>query len=450
MDGDAAVTRRVVIGGAAVLAMSEGGAARPVSPPAPQSVLDAAESDPVRLAWMQGSPPPPERLVRFADGSSSRFPQLRWSYSHIRELSPTAEVRRSGAVWVLPTAIRDDIDQVSFQPMANSGFDAPMTWLQSLVANYTDGICVLHRGRIVYERYFGALTADRAHIAFSCTKSFVGVLVLALAEDGRIDVEAPVAHYLPELANSGFGAARVRNLLDMRSGIKFDEDYTSATAEVAHYALATGCFAPRPAGYAGPGNLAAYLPTIGQEAAPGGRFHYQTANTEVLAWLLRRVSGAPVRDLLAARIWGPLGMEQDGYFMVDENGFDIGGGGFNAALRDMARFGEAMRLGGVGNGQRFLSAAAVADIAKGGDPAAFAQAGYDRLPGGSYRSQWWHTGNAHGAYSARGIHGQAIYIDPKAEMVIARFASHPAAANAAIDPTSLPAYRALAEHLLRG
>jgi hypothetical protein len=115
----------------------------------------------------------------------------------------------------------------------------------------------------------------------------------------------------------------------------------------------------------------------------------------------------------------------------------------------MARFGEMIRLGGRYNGQQIVPKAVVDDIRRGADRTRFAKAGYPLLPGWSYRNMWWVSHDEHGAFSARGIHGQAIYIDPKAGMVIARFASHPLAANANLDPTSLPAYRALAEHLMR-
>jgi hypothetical protein len=108
-----------------------------------------------------------------------------------------------------------------------------------------------------------------------------------------------------------------------------------------------------------------------------------------------------------------------------------------------------MRLEGRFNGRQVVPKAVVDDIRRGADKSEFAKAGYTLLQGWSYRNMWWVTHNEHGAYSARGIHGQVIYIDPKAEMVIARFASHPLAANASLDPTSLPAYHALAQHLLR-
>ena len=108
-----------------------------------------------------------------------------------------------------------------------------------------------------------------------------------------------------------------------------------------------------------------------------------------------------------------------------------------------------MRLGGHFNGQQIVPAAVVSDIRAGASREAFVKAGYATLPGWSYHNQWWISHDDHGAFMARGIHGQAIYVDPKAEMVIARFASHPLAGNVNLDPTSLPAYRAIAEHLLR-
>lgn len=149
---------------------------------------------------------------------------------------------------------------------------------------------------------------------------------------------------------------------------------------------------------------------------------------------------------LSERIWSRLGMEQDAYFSVDSVGNEFAGGGLNTGLRDLARFGELMRNEGRANGQQIIPKAVVDDIRKGGERSAFG--GYATLPGWSYRNMWWVSHNAHGAFMARGVHGQAIYIDPKAEMVIARYASHPIAGNVAIDPMSLPAYHAIALHLM--
>jgi CubicO group peptidase (beta-lactamase class C family) len=121
---------------------------------------------------------------------------------------------------------------------------------------------------------------------------------------------------------------------------------------------------------------------------------------------------------------------------------------FGASLRDLARFGEMVRNNGRYNGLQILPPSVVTDIQQGASREDFAKAGYQLLPGWSYRDMWWVSHNAHGAFMARGVHGQALYIDPTAEMVIARFASNPVAGNAANDPTSLPAYEAVAKHLI--
>lgn len=396
------------------------------------------------MGWMVGSPPPPDKLIRFADCSYFRFPRTRWSYSHVRVLRPTCVVARGdAAVTMLPRVMRDDIDEVTFQPLGRSD---SMTWAQSLLANYTDGIVVLHQGRVVYERYFGALHARTQHLAFSVTKSFVATIAATLIHQGVVDEHATVATFVPELENSGYADATVRQLLDMTTGMKYVEDYTDEHSSVWEFSRA-GNFRPRPPGYHGPETFYSYLQSLQKETAHGQRFAYKTVNTDTLGWVLRRVTGKSVSDLLGEHLWTKLGVEQDAYFTVDPIGVEFAGGGLNLTLRDMARFGEMMRRGGQYNGQQIVPAGVIEDIRRGGNQDHFAFAGYTLLPGWSYRSMWWVSHNDHGAYSARGIHGQAIYIDPLAEMVIARFASHPLGANVNLDPTSLPAYHAVARHL---
>lgn len=181
----------------------------------------------------------------------------------------------------------------------------------------------------------------------------------------------------------------------------------------------------------------------------GEAFGYKTINTDALGWILARVAGKPLHQLLADRLWSRMGAEQDAYFTVDSIGTPYAGGGLSAGLRDMARLGQLVLDGGVVNGVRLFPSDVVERIRRGGDQQAFAGAGYATLPGGSYKGMWWILHDEHGAFAARGVHGQTIYIDPTAEMVIARFASHPSAFNSAIDPTSLPAYQAVAVHLMR-
>ncbi|WP_313028984.1 serine hydrolase domain-containing protein [Massilia alkalitolerans] len=410
-----------------------------------EKVLDAIESDPARLGWMVGSPPPPDRILRFEDGSYFTFPALRWSVSNFRQLMPTVNVSRGlGAPVTLKRQLRKDIDAISFLPL---GSDQPMSWQDSLLANYTDGIIVLHQGRTVYERYFGVLKPEGQHGAMSVTKTFVGTLAAMMVAEGTLSPERKVADYVPELKRSAFGNATVRQVMDVTTGIKFSEDYADPKAEVWMHAAA-GNPLPKPKDYQGPRSYYEFLQTVQPEGVHGEAFHYRTANTDALGWILARVGGRSVAQLLSVRLWSKLGAEQDAYMSVDSTGTPFAGGGLSTGLRDLAKFGEMIRNDGRHNGQQIVPRAAIEDIRKGGDRSQFAKAGYKLLPGWSYRSMWWVTHNEHGAFMARGVHGQALYIDPKAEMVIARFASHPNAGNTANDPTSLPAYHALAKFLM--
>ncbi len=397
------------------------------------------------MGWMVGSPPPADRILRFEDGSYFRFPQMRWSVANFRQLMPTVNVSRGlGESSLLERQPSNEIDALTFVPL---GGGKPMTWQQSLQANYTDGIIILHRRKFVYERYFGVLKPQEQHAAMSITKTFTGTLAALLVAEERLDPERLVADYVPELAASGFGDASVRQLMDMTTGIHFSEDYADPKAEVWAHAAA-GNPLPKPADYQGPRTYYEFLQTVKPQGRHGEAFHYRTANSDALGWVIARVSGRNVAQLLSERIWSRLGAEQDALMSVDSIGTPFAGGGLNAGLRDLARFGEMMRNEGRYNGTQILPAEVVADIRGGANRDDFAKAGYRLLPGWSYRNMWWVSHNEHGAFMARGVHGQALYVDPLAEMVIARFASHPVAGNAANDPTSLPAFEAVAKHLL--
>ncbi|PZU44552.1 MAG: 6-aminohexanoate hydrolase [Sphingomonas sp.] len=411
------------------------------APLAAQTPPTAAQSDPALLGLMQGSPVPPGQQVRWDDGSMWTFPKLRWAFSNQQALLPTATIRRAGQVSALPGAPRADLDSTPFTTLDGK----PMTWGAAFDANYTDGIVVLHKGRIVYERYAGAFSAEGRHLAMSVTKSFVGTLAELLVHEGKLDESRTVASYVPELAQSGFGNATLRQLLDMRTAIAFSEDYAApGLSDVQKMAIAIG-MGPAPAGYPGPIGNFAFAAGLPGNGAHGGDFVYRTPNTMALQWVVERVGGAPLATQMSERFWKPMGMEQEATLNLDRLGTAFGGGGLNAGLRDMARFGEMIRTGGRWNGKQILPAAVVKAITAPGSAEAFAAAKYPGLEGGSYRSQWWHRST--GQTMAIGVHGQGIYIDPAADMVIARFASHPVASNRAINPVTIPAYDAMAARL---
>lgn len=409
------------------------------------TLLSAQESDPVKLGWMQGFPPPKDKIITAASGTFFQFPQIRWSVVNMRQLLPTVEVSRGlGAPSILPYQSDKHIDAISFMPW---GAKQKMTWEASLWKNYTDGIIILHKGKIVYERYFGALKPGGVHAVMSLTKSFTGMLAAILVAEGVLDENKLVADYVPELKSSAFGDATVRQVMDMTTALQYSEDYADPNAEVWTFSAA-GNPLPKPKDYKGPVGYYAYLETVKKQGKHGEAFGYKTVNADALGWIISKATGKSIADLLAEKIWSQIGMEQSAYYQVDAQGTAFAGGGFNAGLRDLARFGELIRNKGAWKGKQIIPKKAVEDIEKGGSKEAFGKSDHPMLKGWSYRDMWWMTENADGAFTARGVYGQTIYIDPKAAMVIVRLASHPIAANSANDAYSLPAYQAVAEYLM--
>lgn len=280
----------------------------------------------------------------------------------------------------------------------------------------------------------------------SLTKSFTGTLASILVAEGKIDPDKLVSYYVPELKKSAFGDATVRQVMDMTTSLKYSEDYADPNAEVWAFSAAGNPFpgkdGQKPLGYY------AYLESVKKQGEHGKEFGYKTVNTDVLGWVISKVSGKSIAQLLSEKIWSKIGMEQAAYYQVDAMGIPFAGGGLSAGLRDLARFGQLVLNMGNWQGKQVIPMSAISDIIKGGSKEAFAKSGYTKLEGWSYKGMWWITENSNGAFAARGVHGQTIYIDPTAEMVIVRLASHPVAANGANDPYSLPAYQAIANYLM--
>jgi CubicO group peptidase (beta-lactamase class C family) len=419
---------------------------------AQEDILSAEASDPRVMGWMQGTPVPPEAQITVAAGDFFDFPKSRWTVCHIRDLFPTVDVNR-GLGPVIPLDYlahhafgdtREEIDALTFTPM---GSDTEMTWSESLGVNYTDGMLIIHEGRVVYEWYSGCLTETGQHSAMSMTKSTVGILAEILIAEGRLDDTALASDYVPELIGTGFEGATVRQVMDMTTGIRFDENYDDPGADIWIYAAA-GSPLPKPSTYEGPIGYLDYVTTVEPEGEHGPEFHYKTVNTDVLGWIVTRVTGMSYQESLSQLLWSHLGAEQSAYITVDALGTPFAGGGMSAGLRDLGRLGLALLNDGMLYDTRVFPAEVSRSIAMGGDRDAFQAAGFATLEGGSYRSMFWAFHNENGAYAARGVHGQTIYVDPTADMVIVRVASFPQPKNALIDPTSLPAYQAVADYLM--
>lgn len=346
-----------------------------------------------------------------------RSPWNRWSFQNVREIVPTAQVWR-GRGPASPLMVEQrDIDAITYELDGRSS-----TIADFLQANYTDGLLVLHRGRVVAERYLNGMTSRTPHLSQSVAKSVVGTVAGILIHRGLVDPAAPVTHYLPELATTAYRGATVQHVLDMTSGVLFDETYTAPDSHMAQLDVACGWKQGRQPAW--PRTVWDLILTLKQAECPHGvSFRYRSIETDVLAFVLERASGIALAELVSRELWAPMGAEEDAYFTVDPAGYALGDGGFNATLRDYGRF-ALLHLGqGEIDGRRVVPSAWIEEISSGkswplGDD-------NETLRRGAYHNQFWIEDTTRQAYMARGVFGQLIYIDPSADFAAVVLSSWP-------------------------
>jgi len=369
------------------------------------------------MGIMQGSPP--TRTIDMANWDKG--PDCRWAFQHISEIVPTANIGRGwGPACAIPSAPLE-LGKVSF----NGHDDEQMTVQEMLDATYTDGFIVLHQGRAVYEVYDNGMLPDTRHLLMSVGKSVTGAMAGQLLMDGRLDADALVVEYIPELKkSSGFAEATVRQVLDMTTSIVFNEDYDDPDAEIKSHEEAMAWRGRTPLAEKG---VYAFAQTIEKDAREHGKqFYYASINADVLGWLIERATGQRYIEWLSEGIWSKLGAERDAQISVDYFGSAVANGGMCITLRDLARFGQMMLDGGVYNGQQIVSPEWVEDTRFKGDNAAWKSSDFSPLwPKGSYRNMWYATNDEHGSFFAIGVNGQHIWINPTTRVVIVKFSSHP-------------------------
>jgi len=384
------------------------------------------------VAWPQGSG------VTLANWRQA--PWNNWAFRHVPEILPVMRIAHDPArVSALPQASR------SLGDLEFSGPGGVRSSLARVLAETaTDGFLVLHKGRIAFEWDGNGLSAGDPHIVFSVSKSITGILAGILVERGQLDPDAPVVRYVPEAAGSAYGDCTVRHVLDMNVGIEFVENYLDTTGDFARYRVATGWNPLDNPALAT--DLRRFLVTLQRDANPhGAKFHYASPNSDMLGWILERAGGTPYARLLTELIWQKLGAEADAHVTVDRAGAARAAGGICVTLRDLARFGEMVRNFGRVAERQIVPRWWIEDILRNGDqrPWLATETAAKFLPSGRYRSQWYIIGNHGGAYCAIGIHGQWIYVDPGAEMVIAKLSSQPLPVDEATDRLLLAAFDAI-------
>lgn len=265
----------------------------------------------------------------------------------------------------------------------------------------TEGLLVSHKGETIHEEYLRGLQKDVPHTLMSASKSVAGTLAVLLRRAGALAFDRPVASYVPELSESCFGSASVEQLLSM----EVDVDYPLGTEDYNFWAILGRV--PYRDGYSGPTNIRDHLKNAFAHAENGDEFYYHGTTTLALCWVLEKVGGAPLPELLAEHIWANVDAEHDAYVALDPSGLGDLAGGMSATLRDFAAFGRALLSHSTG-----LSSDVLAEIQ--------APGGRQFTSGWRYKYQWWLSGQGD-LLLARGLGGQWLCIVPEGDLVVAHY-----------------------------
>jgi hypothetical protein len=269
------------------------------------------------------------------------------------------------------------------------------------------------------------MTAETPHILMSVSKSVLGLLTGILVSEGILDPDRQVTTVIPEVSETAYKRTTIRHLLDMRTGVAFDEDYTAASGPIVEYRKATNWHP------LGPGQCPSDLRSFYQclrasDGRHGGRFHYVSPNSDLLGWVIERATGQRFADLMSRYIWKPMGAQHSAYITVNRLGAPRCAGGICATARDLARLGQVVADGGACEGKQIIPAAWIDDIVQNGSADAW-DAGIFApfFPGRKmhYQNKWYADLGEAPLLFALGIHGQYLFVDRRNQLVIVMMSS---------------------------
>ena len=370
------------------------------------------------VSLMNGFPPPAEAQVTL--GNWRKPPFNRWAFKHVREIVPSAEIANDPHnVRVLPSAPQD-LSGVAVETETER-----LGLLEVLERTDTDAFVVMRSGRILFEHYADDMKASTQHILMSVSKSVLGLLAGILVDQGVLDLSSPVTGLVPEVAGTSYAGATLRDLLDMRVGVFFDEDYLASAGPIIEYRKAQG-WDPLSLGEK-PSDLRSFYALVSErDSGHKERFHYVSPNTDLMGWVIERATGRRYADLVSELLWRPMGAERSAYITVDRLGAPRCAGGFCATARDLVRLGLLVAQRGRYDGRQIVPAAWLEDIFGGGDVEAWNVGDFLKYYPGlpmHYRSKWYVLRSDAPLAFGMGVFGQNLFVDPKNDIVIAKFSS---------------------------
>lgn len=329
------------------------------------------------------------------------------SFNRLADVFPHHVMKASSSAYVFPRgeAIRLP-DRYLFQ---GSPQDTP----RFLTDTDTVALMVVADGAVVYENYWLSGGEDVHWMSMSVGKSFVSALVgIALEEQHIGSVEDPVTDYVPELAGSAYDGVRIKDLLQMSSGARWNEDYSDPDSDIMRFIQTFGSGA----------SLNDFAASLVRARAPGTYNYYNSMDTQALGMLLVAATGQSLAAYAQAKLWEPLGMERDGYWLTDDAGMEMAAGGLQVVARDYAKLGQLYLDEGRWRGRQILPAAWVHDSVTPDGP--HLQPGlHPEYPVG-YGYQWWVPQGDEGEFSAVGVYNQFIYVNPTKRLVIVKLSAN--------------------------
>ncbi len=279
----------------------------------------------------------------------------------------------------------------------------------------TDGLIILHNDKILYENYWNGNDRYSKHISWSVAKSFLSALIGIALEEGLIDsIEDPATKYLPDFKGTGYEGVKIKNILQMSSGVSFNEDYADPDSDINKFGRAAAKGTP----------FRDFAKTLENGKEQGTYNHYVSIDTQVLAMILETVSEMPLREYLSKKIWSKIGMESDAYYITDKTGVDMALGGLNATLRDYAKFGYLYLNNGSWFGEQIVPEDWVKASHTPDAPHLMPNAGELSSNDWGYGYQWRVPGDPITDYTAHGVYNQFVYVDPESGIVIAKTSSN--------------------------
>lgn len=365
--------------------------------------------------WAESTPAESENLTIAgtpATGKVNPFTRMFSGdiFANFRQMElfvPTREVAASSELVPWPR----ELSQLEF----SGKFLGEQTGLASFLAlSNTSSFLVIKDGVMIYEYYAHGDTEASQHISFSMAKSVVSALLGVALADGHIrSLDAPVREYLPELASPTFDGVTIKHVLQMSSGVRFDEDYGDPASDINKMTDLVQQM-----------SYLEYINTLGRDHEPGTYNHYASINTQLLGILLVRTTGKSLTEYTGEKLWQPMGMEQPGRWMLDFQGFELAMGGLAASARDYARLGQLYLQQGRWGDKQLLPASWVTASVTPDEPHLMPGPNSNSSNVSGYQYQWWTPRNPdRGDFLARGIWGQTIYVHPANRVVIVKLAA---------------------------